>query len=772
MSKYLAVIKDSLREALASRVLWIVLILITILLMLLAPLTYREDLTWRLRDNDVQEWPELMVLVRDEADLLKPSPAHRVWSLLPRDHQAALANVKIPGVDQDARNPFEFLGVFSHFKEEINTLLERRDLYDEASFNDIQMLSNELRELRDEGIDNLTDQEVARFNRLLLEASFPEKIRSSSPTSIQVIYGWVNVLDQIPLRGSSLREAVQRVAAWVMKWFVGAVGIVVAILVTAPIIPQMFDPGSLHLLLSKPISRWLLFLSKFIGGCAFIMIGATYLIGGLWLILGTRFGVWDANILLSIPIYLFVFAIYYSVSSLIGIIWRSPIVCIALTIVFWLACFILGFAKLQFESRIWNKTRLVSVIEAGDTLLVANEMGIAQKWDEPAREWQQIFVSQDQKQALPFMMFMPSIPREMRPVGPLYDRQNDRLLSATPTFPPTQMNFYAGQRAEGWEAVGAITAPTGTLAMFLEANGDVLIAASMGLYRLVGDPTRKQQPLKLFGVAIPLSTSSPFQNVSPTEPVLLTQPAMAAMNPTNHDLALYTRATVTIVRKGDQGRYVVERTHELDGEERQPAVIGIGGGTLVVGRDDGRLQILDAMSFALRDEFQPEGPNQPRFIRSSPDGRWFAVVFHNGNLWLYDADTKEFKKPRVAGQGDISCATFSQDNQLFVADNTVRLSRYEMPSRRLVRRYSPRLELLARIYRYGLVPFYRIFPKPGELDKTFQYLLSGKETSSRNGGDLAAAQQNLDPWTPLWSSALFTLVMLIAACVYIEWQEF
>jgi hypothetical protein len=37
---------------------------------------------------------------------------------------------------------------------------------------------------------------------------------------------------------------------------------------------------------------------------------------------------------------------------------------------------------------------------------------------------------------------------------------------------------------------------------------------------------------------------------------------------------------------------------------------------------------------------------------------------------------------------------------------------------------------------------------------------------------MAASQQSLDPWTPLWSSALFTLVMLIAACVYIEWQEF
>jgi ABC-type transport system involved in multi-copper enzyme maturation permease subunit len=772
MSKYLAIIKDSLREALASRVLWVVLVMITLLLLLLVPASYREDLTWQMRDNDVQEWPDLMVIVRDEADVTKPSPAQRIWSLLPEKHQTALTNVKIPGVDQDAQNPFEFLRVFGKFKEEINKLLERRDFYDDVSFNDIPMLSNELRELRNEGIGELSDQEVARFNRLLMEASFPEKIRPSSSTSIQFLYGWAKVLEPFPLRGSNVRETVQSAAAWVMKWFVGAIGIMIAILVTAPIIPQMFDPGSLHLLLSKPISRWLLFLSKFVGGCAFIMIGATYLIGGLWLILGTRFGVWDVNILLSIPIYQFVFAIYYSVSSLIGIVWRSPIVCVALTVVFWLACFAVGFLKIGFENLVWDKTRLVNVIEAGDSLLVANEMGIVQEWDDDSGEWKPVFVSQDQKDSRPFTMLMTSIPREMRPVGPLYDQEEDRLLCATPKFPPTKTNFYVGDRNSDWEANTAITAPTGTLAMFQEESGDVLIVANMGLHRLVGDPTKKQEPVKFFGVTVPFGKSSPFLKVSPEEPVLLTQPAMATMNLSNHELALYTRASITIVRKGGEGQYVIERTHELDGKERQPAVIGIGGNTLIVGRDDGRLQILDATSFEIRKEFQPEGLNQPRFINASPNGRWFTIVFHNGNVWLYDTESGDFKKPRITGQGNISCATFSHDNQLFVCHHTIRLSRYEMPSLKLARHYSPKLGWLARGYQYGLVPLYNVFPKPGELDKTFEYMLSGKETQSSNRSDMTASQQSLDPWTPLWSSALFMLVVLISSCVYIEWQEF
>ncbi len=774
MSKYLAVIKDSLREALASRVLWIVLILITFLLLFLAPLSYREDLTWRLRDDDIKDLPAFMDTIREQSGSEDPSPAQRIWTLLSSDHQADLRKLNITDrTDQErTQNPFEIVRVVNRFRDELNEQLERRDFYDEASFDGVVMLSNELRQLRDEEVDDLTDQEVRRLNRLLLEASFPDEVKTSPPTSIQIVYGWASVLDPIPLRSSSLRETVQSVAAWVMKWFIGAIGIVIAILVTAPIIPQMFDPGSLHLLLSKPISRWLLFLAKFVGGCAFILIGATYLIGGLWLILGSRFGVWDANILLSIPIYLFVFAIYYSVSSLIGIVWRSPIVCIALTIVFWLACFVIGLIKVEFEARVWNKTRLVDVIEADETLLVTDEMGVAAEWDEEARVWEPVFVSQDQQDARPILMFMKSIPREFRPVGPLFDANHDRLVSATPTFPPTKMNLNVGSRADHWEPVSTLAAPTGTMAMFREADGQVLIVASMGLHRIVGDPTRPKQPVKIFGRELPFISSSPFQTVSPEDPVLLTQPAMAALNPTTHELALYTRASVTIVAKGADGKYAVERRHEFDGTEQQPAVIGIGGNTLVAGRDDGRIQMLDATTFeVLRDE-KPEGPNQPRFVRASPDGRWFTIVFHNGNLWLYDAEADELTKPRVAGQGDISMAAFSHDNRLFVADQSVRLSQYELPTLRVVRRYSPRLDWIGRTYRYGIVPLYYLFPKPGELDKTFQYLLSGKETATGNRSDLTATQQTLDPWTPLWSSALFTLVVLTISCVYIEWQEF
>ena len=51
MRPYFAIIKDSFRAALASRVLYVLLIFITLLLLVIAPLHIRETLDWQLPDR-------------------------------------------------------------------------------------------------------------------------------------------------------------------------------------------------------------------------------------------------------------------------------------------------------------------------------------------------------------------------------------------------------------------------------------------------------------------------------------------------------------------------------------------------------------------------------------------------------------------------------------------------------------------------------------------------------------------------------------------------
>ena len=55
MIPYLAVIKDSFREALVSRVLWILLVLITLLLVGLAPFSWHTTVASRLIRTDIRD---------------------------------------------------------------------------------------------------------------------------------------------------------------------------------------------------------------------------------------------------------------------------------------------------------------------------------------------------------------------------------------------------------------------------------------------------------------------------------------------------------------------------------------------------------------------------------------------------------------------------------------------------------------------------------------------------------------------------------------------
>lgn len=774
MNKYLAVIRDSFREAIASRVMWLVLAGITLLLVALAPFGFREVLTTRFSDEDLRRPDDFLVALRTEGAKEAPSPARHIWLNLEEKTRLRLEKLAIPPREA----PFEYLSVFRAVMKEVNAMLPRAEFYQPESWKGVMIASEEARELRrrrdGQGTDRrpLDANETARLNRLLLEAAFPDVIRTSPPTSVQFTYAWMNALSPQPVRGASVRDSLQSLVATVMGFFVGAIGVFVAILVTAPIIPQMFDAGSLHLLLSKPVSRWLLFLAKYLGGCAFILIAATYLIVGLWLILGSRFGIWEPKLLYSIPIYLFVFAIYYSVSSLAAVVWRSPIVSIAVSILFWLLCFTVGTAKKGYETLLLNKERFIRVFYAKDQLFAADELGWGKVWDPAQREWRERFVLTEQRQARPFLSLAPTIPREFRTIGPIYDATRDRILAAVPAFPPTKIQFAVATRADNWEPSSPLNAPLGTIALLREPTGKVLIVSSLGLSRLTGDPLVKQEPVKLFGLSIPLPGGGPFQTVNPDPPILLTQPADAVIHPKTGEIALYSRGTLTTLVP-HQGKFEKKLESKLDGTERQAAVLGFAGRHLLVGREDGRVQAFDADTLDRVAEWQPEGKNPPRFIDASPDGRWFTIVFHTGRAWLFDATKSTLDLADVTGQGKISAANFTSAGRLLVVDRTDRVSEYSLAPLKLEQRFSPKSGLLLNAYRYALLPLYTVFPKPGELGATFDYLLSGKKTEqSDRDADLMSAQRIVDPWPPLWSSALFTLIVLTIACVYIEWQDF
>jgi ABC-type transport system involved in multi-copper enzyme maturation permease subunit len=136
---------------------------------------------------------------------------------------------------------------------------------------------------------------------------------------------------------------------------VGSVGstiaVLVSIVITAFFIPNMLRKGTVDLLLVKPIHRPVLLAYKYVGGLAFMFLNTVVAVGGIWLALGLRSGVWTPTFLLAIPELTFSFAVLYAASTLFGVLTRSPIAAILLTVGVWFGIFIVSVAHNYFEIR-------------------------------------------------------------------------------------------------------------------------------------------------------------------------------------------------------------------------------------------------------------------------------------------------------------------------------------------------------------------------------------------------------------------------------------
>ena len=120
------------------------------------------------------------------------------------------------------------------------------------------------------------------------------------------------------------------------------VTLLVSVIITAFFIPNMLRKGTVDLLLVRPVSRWGLLVYKYIGGLTFIFLNTTVAIVGVWLALGIRSGVWANSFLLMIFVYTFFFAILYAVSALFAVLTRSAIVAILVTLGAWFVFFLVG----------------------------------------------------------------------------------------------------------------------------------------------------------------------------------------------------------------------------------------------------------------------------------------------------------------------------------------------------------------------------------------------------------------------------------------------
>jgi ABC-type transport system involved in multi-copper enzyme maturation permease subunit len=103
--------------------------------------------------------------------------------------------------------------------------------------------------------------------------------------------------------------------------FVGVV--LFGLFATAGVIPDALDKGTVDLYLSKPMSRWEFLFGKYLGSVTGILLNVLYFVGALYVIMGLRVGVWNANLLSAAFLMTFAFASLYSIVTFFGVLSRN-----------------------------------------------------------------------------------------------------------------------------------------------------------------------------------------------------------------------------------------------------------------------------------------------------------------------------------------------------------------------------------------------------------------------------------------------------------------
>ncbi len=123
------------------------------------------------------------------------------------------------------------------------------------------------------------------------------------------------------------------------------VALMLSVALTSFFIPAMLKKGTVETLLVRPISRWRLLTYKYCGGLLFIGFGTTVILGAVWVTVSFKAGVWSQALLWMIPVIVFYYAFLHSISTLGSVVTRSAVFGLIAACLVWFSLFLLNVAK-------------------------------------------------------------------------------------------------------------------------------------------------------------------------------------------------------------------------------------------------------------------------------------------------------------------------------------------------------------------------------------------------------------------------------------------
>jgi ABC-type transport system involved in multi-copper enzyme maturation permease subunit len=783
MKAVFAILKDSFREAAASRVLLIALIAIVVVLLALAPLSFTSAPSTQLRPFELVD-TQLFLQTLADGPKSPGTPAAHLWSLLKDDQRKQIDGyLNPPAVQQPTGGPGgpRPVRVQARVLELVNKLLPLPEFYHPESWASVELDET----LRAADAADIDAEMRASRNLKRLAAAFTQSLVVEDEMSLSLSYGTMVLFGPLQGAPSQSSQLIDQTIIVILSIFLGFFGIFSSLLVTASIIPRTFEPGEISLLLSKPVRRTVLFVTKFIGGCAFTTLCAGVLVTGIWLLLWTRFGLWRPELLLCIPLYVFLFAVYFSVSALAGAVWRNATVSLIIVVVFWVVVTTTGGIHAFMTNGYLQTQQLVEVTSAGSEVFVVDGAKKFRRWDPEKSDWVRIC---DDGRGNNLMQLLQSL--RFAGVRPriVASATGDRILALQ-----SEMSRFGGASAatlisadkeNGYLREVESVTPEPVFAVFMNKNGDVILPGIRSVYQFKGvsDQVRKTQAfLKQLSIPWPMARpSQAFQALTETPMKPQRADAAVAFNISNDQLVYWDNGTLTTLNRREDGVYVAGATRDFD--KKQAAVIAAGGGFVLCAMADGVVQLLDAKTLETLEQTLLKTGDVPKSAEFSSDGNWGVVMTHGGNLLSLDGKTRKFLDWTPRENGTVSAIRFDEQGKLLLANGRRSIFVYASAASDSEKSFLGLTEWPHQAYDYVVRPLYLLLPKPSEVDNIVQYLVTGKKSVEISGGpegrsgagsdDLNQQRVTFDLNVSLWSNLAFIAVMLGLGCVYIARRDF
>lgn len=800
MKPYLAILIDSFWEAIGNKVLWALLLGWSVVLIGIAPFGYITENSYRFSSFDIKDHKSALTLLSNAARGKGDASLQRIVTQMSPEFAETLSELKDP-------DSSEFKGVKpSKLAREFNKVLDSTELYDEAAFP--MPRSDRRRENLESLLETspaaMSDIDREELNRELLQLALPKELNRSLGEQVWVGYGSFKLGEPLPISRRRINEYIEPfVLQIVIKLGLGVLAVMVAIVVTSPIIPDTFRSGSLNLLLSKPISRVLLYLAKFFGSTVFVLVNISFVLTALYFIAGTRFGFWNAGLLACIPLLMFVFVIFYSVSALAGLFWKNAIVCVVATMVFWLFCFVLGAVYSGMTNAFEVERQISKIVPVGDSVMAVNGRGSLQVWNSEYSVWQPAAEG--------------GSGRRSRTFGPFYDEANGRVLAKQ--FPqggfssvPRNMSIIdVNREAVGDDDPEAQEESQGRVSSAEEARRKDRWASDLGpeipanlfrllrvedylvavcrtkIYRIELEKVQIADQAKpgFFGMDVPWLKEDKFQDVTPPG-LSIDRNTTAAVTADGKGIVLYSSGNIDHIRFAEGKAEIIASASVIskseDGDDEagegsdgtEAASVLLNESYCVLARDGLPITLLDGNLKPLADVSLP-AEQRVRSIAWQPESDKVSIVTHTGEFLSLDCNEQKvaaFSLP--LGSTDITCASWISADQVWVGAKPNSAYLVDVSNNELVQSDVPRATIWELAFRWVVKPAYYANPKPAALDDATTYLLSGKKSQDLAivTNNLETAQVELDIWQPILTNLCFVCVMLAIGCIFVVRSEF